>query len=147
MPQSCPTPPRRLPSPTTLGTADSTRCSHITSEQPSNDYAVDARAFGIAETVDHKPRPAPHRSTTGDRDKRLKRGKSDDVVNDIRMSADTNRANGQDTVGPHIRFRDLQTGALRLTMVETIEQRQRLGKQRLEDQRRVSQSQRRLKTV
>ena len=145
--QSCPTPPQQLPSPITPGAANLTSCSHVISVRPSNRYAVDEHAFGAAELVDHKSRPAPDRSTTGDQGKSIRRGKSHDDVHRIRMSVHGNSANGQDTVGPHIRFRDPQTGAPRLTMVETIEQRQRLGKQRLEGQRRVGQPQRRLKTV
>lgn len=40
-----------------------------------------------------------------------------------------------ESVGPHIRFCDAQTGASRLTKTETINQHLQLGKQRLEEQR------------
>lgn len=78
--------------------------------------------------------------------KNLRRGKSDDVLH-ARVSNYGNRAFGEDPVGPHIRLRDPQTGAPRLTMIEQLEQHQRLGKQHLEGQRQMGQPQHRLKTV
>jgi hypothetical protein len=146
MPHSCPTPPQRLPTPTTMATATPISRSRTSSVRPSHNYVLDDHAFDTAKHIDHKSGfPLPH-SMMVDQGERLRRGKSDNSLY-MRVSNHGNRAYGQDTVGPPIRSRDPQTGMPRLTMVETIEQHQRLGKQRLEGQRRMAQLQQPLKTV
>ena len=127
-------------------TTNSISRSRTSSVRPSNNHAIDARILDTAEHVDYKMRSAPRRSMMVDQVKRLRRSKSDNVLH-MRVSNHGNKACGQDTVGPHIRLRDPQTGAPRLTMVETIEQHQWQGKQRLEGQRRMDEPQRRLKTI
>lgn len=141
------TAPQRGPTPPTLATATPIVRSRTSSVRPSMNYGVDAHAFDTAEQIGYKARPGPIRSMMVDQGKRLRRGKSDNVLH-ARVNNYCNSRYGEEPVGPHIRFHDPQTGEPRLTMIETIEQRQQLGKQRLEGQSRVErQLQQRLKTV
>ena len=143
---SCSTLPQRQPTAPTLATTHSIACSRTSSLRPSIPYLADAHAVCVAEHIGYKTRHRETRSMMGDQGKRLKNGKSDNVLR-TRARKYEDRVYNEDLVGPYIRFRDPQTGAPRLTMVETIEQHQQLGRRRLEGQRRMDQCQQRLKTV
>jgi hypothetical protein len=112
----------------------------------SNNYTVDDYAVDTTEQISYKSRSGLNRRIMVDPGKRLNRGKSDRVLHAHVSNYGSENYRGE-SVGPHIRFYDLRTGAPRLTMIETIDQRQQLSKQRLEGQTRMSQPQQKLKTV
>lgn len=88
MPHLCTTPPQRLPTPTTLSTANSISRSRTSLVQPSKNYKTDAHAL-------NKIRSAPRRTMMVDQIKRLRRGKSDNVLH-MRVSNHGNQDRGQD---------------------------------------------------
>ncbi|KAJ8117961.1 hypothetical protein OPT61_g949 [Boeremia exigua] len=143
-----------LPSPRSLAssgpdTVTPTVCVQNDFARPINNYKVDAHALGTAELVAFKSMPGPVRSLMADEERcrKLSRGKSNSRL-DIRLNISPKNVLGQeDSVGPFVRFQNPRTGQPRLTIYETIEQQERLGRQQLEGQRCVEPQRRRLRTV
>ncbi|KAF2624427.1 hypothetical protein BU25DRAFT_476669 [Macroventuria anomochaeta] len=127
------------PSPTRLGSATPMVRSQGNLTRPMNNYKVDAHAFEMAEHVGIKSMPGPMRSlrVETERNRVLTRGKSESGLNQRMNNYFNNVRGGEESVGPSIRFQNPRTGQPRLTIYETIEQKERLGKQHLESQRRV----------
>lgn len=113
--------------------------------RPTNNYKVDAHALDTAEHVGFKSMPGRARSLMVNEERRLRltRGNSDGGLDAQMNDFCSNGRGGKESVGPFMRFQNPRTGQPRLTIYETIEQKERLGKQYLENQRRVDT----LKTV
>lgn len=136
--------------PSCAGTVKSYARAQDGQARPVNNYKVDSHALDSAEHVGRKFMPGPIRSMVANNEERqrhITRMKSDaglsmrteGMVNSIPSRAEP--------VGPLLRFQNPRTGQPRLTIYETIEQHARLGKQPLEDQRRLDMQRGTLKTV
>lgn len=139
---------RSLASPT-MGTATPFLQEQSKTMRPIKNYKVHAHALDMAECVGRKSVPGPMRSmmVNGEWRHKLTRGKSDGGLN-IRLNDPSSVTCGAEApVGPLLRFQNPRTGQPRLTIYETIEQRDMLGKQPLENQRRIEMQQGRLRTV
>ncbi|KAH6629870.1 hypothetical protein C7974DRAFT_454943 [Boeremia exigua] len=132
-----------------LGTATPTIHGQNTFARPINNYRVDAHALDKAEMIGYKSMSGPMRSLMADeeRTRKLTRDKSDARLNTCQNNSPKNVLGGEDPVGPLLRFQNPRTGQPRLTIYETIEQQERLGKQYLDNQRRGEVQQGRLRTV
>ena len=134
-----------------LGTATPSARGQDRLVRPMNNYKVDSHALDAAEYVGLKSSPGPIRSmmADGERRRNLSRATSD-VGPRMRTDSIVNHTpSRQEPVGPLLRFQNPRTGEPRLTIYETIERKENLGKQPLEDQRRSELQQRgeQLKTV
>ena len=111
--------------------------------RPMNNYKVDSNALEAAEYVGLKSSPGPIRSMVVDEERRrnLSRAMSDAGPRLRTGSIVNNTPSRQEPVGPLLRFQNPRTGEPRLTIYETIERKEKLGKQPLENQRRVETQQ------
>ena len=134
--------------PSCLGSAMPISRCQTNFARPINNYRVDAHAFDSAEHVGLKSKPSAMRSLMieTERSHVLTRGKSETGLNCLNNFF-SNVRGGEDSVGPSIRFQNPRTGQPRLTIYETIEEKEKLGKQHIEDQRRVEMWQGRGLTV
>lgn len=115
-----------------------------------NNYKVDSHALNAAEHVGQRLMSGPMRTlmaTNEERHRHITRIKSDAGLHMRTEGMVNSTPSRAEPVGPLLRFQHPRTGQPRLTIYETIEQQGRLGKQPLEDQRRLDMRRGMLKTV
>ncbi|KAF3005953.1 hypothetical protein E8E13_010166 [Curvularia kusanoi] len=114
-----------------------------------NNYKVDAHALDAAERIGLKSSSSTLRSMMADEERRrnINQGLSNAGSGMYPEGMVSSVPNRQEPVGPLLRFQNPRTGEPRLTIYETIEQKEKLGKHSLENQRRVELQRGHLKTV
>ena len=132
-----------------MGSAAPLMRSYTTLARPMNNYKVDAHAFDSAEHVTLKSRPSQVRSLIieAERNRVLGRQRSVDGLCQRKNKFTNNIRGDEDFVGPSMRFENPRTGQPRLTIYETIAEREKLGKPQVENQGRLEMQQRRGLTV
>lgn len=113
--------------------------SHTSLARPWNNYKVDTHAFDSAENIGFKLRPDLLRlmPTGAKRNRGLARGRSEGGLCHRTNNISFNVRDEEESVGPSLRFQNPRTEQPGLTIYETIDAKEKLGKQHVEDQRRV----------
>lgn len=107
--------------------------------RPLNNYKVDTHAFDSAEHVSLKSKPSPARSLMVEEAKnRAINRRQSEVTLSKRFNNFLERVRGdEESVGPSIRFQNPRTGQPRLTIYETIEEKEKLAKLKLNSKGRL----------